>query len=274
VQVFISWSGPTSRAVAEALRDWLPNVIQNLQPFMSSDDIAAGNRWQAEIANRLQSSIFGLVCVTKDNQHSAWLNFEAGAIAKSIDVSRVVPLAIDLTESEIEQPLAQFQAQPLSETGIRKTVRSINSYSTEPLSEESLNRAFVKWWPELDGKLSEARSTPTSAAPPARSDRAVLEEILDVVRSMARHDQSTDTTQRERTLLRFLSTTDIPEGTQFEVDMERMTVQARPPRPLSVERRAAIQRRARQRGIIMTFGEPIPPGAEGDDVRDWEDIDE
>src|SRR4051812_44421684 len=115
MKVFISWSGQKSRDVAIVLRDWLPLVINSIDPFVSSEDISAGARWQGEIAGALEATNFGLVCVTKENQGSPWLNFEAGALAKAVDSSRVVPLAIDLKPSDIENPLGQFQAQPLSE---------------------------------------------------------------------------------------------------------------------------------------------------------------
>ena len=37
MRVFISWSGPTSKLVAEALRTWPHSVIQSVDPFMSAD---------------------------------------------------------------------------------------------------------------------------------------------------------------------------------------------------------------------------------------------
>src|SRR5581483_8186823 len=110
MKVFISWSGKRSRAVAVALRDWLPGVINSVEPFVSSEDIYAGSRWQKEIAEQLESTNFGIVCVTKENQHAPWLNFEAGALAKAVESSYVVPLAVDLKPTDVEIPLGQFQA--------------------------------------------------------------------------------------------------------------------------------------------------------------------
>ena len=62
MKIFISWSGEPSGAVGKALRDWLPNVIQVLDPWISKSDIDKGTRWSSEIAEQLQASRVG-ICV-------------------------------------------------------------------------------------------------------------------------------------------------------------------------------------------------------------------
>ncbi len=68
--------------------------------FVSSKDLTAGGRWQNEIAAEPEATNFGIICVTSDYQLSPWLNLEAGALAKAVTASRVVPHAIDLRPSE------------------------------------------------------------------------------------------------------------------------------------------------------------------------------
>jgi len=99
MKVFISWSGPISREVAVALRDWLPSVIQAVEPYVSSEDIDPGVRWGVDIAGQLDDTEFGVLCVTRNNVTAPWLNFEAGALSKSVERSRVVPFLIDLSPS-------------------------------------------------------------------------------------------------------------------------------------------------------------------------------
>lgn len=80
--VFISWSGKTSQMVASALRDWLPQVLQSVTPFMSEHDIAKGSRGQDEIAGKLRDAAMGVICLTPSNVAAPWILFEAGALSK------------------------------------------------------------------------------------------------------------------------------------------------------------------------------------------------
>jgi TIR domain len=141
--------GEKSRKVATVLRDWLPQVIQVLEPFLSAKDIDAGARWQAKIADKLDTINFGIVCVTAENQLEPWLNFEAGALAKSVEQGRLVPLAIDLKTSDVKNPLGQFQAQRLNKDGIREIVKALNTASGA-LPPDRLERAFDLNWPTLE----------------------------------------------------------------------------------------------------------------------------
>ena len=128
MRIFISWSGLRSKAVAEALRDWLVRVIQRLEPWVSSEDIRAGARWQSEIAGVLASTKVGVLCLTPDNLNSKWLHFEAGALAKTIDNSTFVcPYLLDLDPSAVTLPLGQFHAKRADEEGTRARSGLINA---------------------------------------------------------------------------------------------------------------------------------------------------
>jgi len=69
-------------------------VIQSVKPFLSSNDIRSGQRWFSEIGKELQNTKFGILCLTPSNKEAPWILFEAGAISKIVDESRVVPLLI------------------------------------------------------------------------------------------------------------------------------------------------------------------------------------
>lgn len=186
MKVFISWSGPKSQAVAQALRDWIPDVINEVEPFISTE-IESGQRWSAVIASELDATNFGIICTTRANQHAPWLNFEAGALAKQIGDAKVAPLAIDLAPSEIELPLGQFNADPMTIDGIRKLMHSMNRAASNPLEASRLDRSIDQWWSVLNEKLDALPDdgVATSEAE-VRPDRDILLEVLDSVRSLVR----------------------------------------------------------------------------------------
>lgn len=68
--VFISWSGQRSCKVAKLLYEWLPTVIQTIEPFLSSEDIEKGARWFADIENKLNQINFEILCITLENMNA------------------------------------------------------------------------------------------------------------------------------------------------------------------------------------------------------------
>lgn len=90
MKIFVSWSGDFSHAVAKALKDWLPNVIQAVEVFLSSEDIAKGSQWFHELGKVLDESSFGILCLTRQNLGAPWVLYEAGALGKHFGQARVV----------------------------------------------------------------------------------------------------------------------------------------------------------------------------------------
>src|SRR5690348_15249061 len=150
MKVFISWSGETSKNIAEIFRQWLPSVIQLVRPYYSPDDIAKGTRWSSEIAKELDESKVGIICLTKDNLTSPWIMFEAGALSKNIDKSKVCPILFGIDPADIQGPLVQFQAARFNKDEVKKVVRMINSeLGDSALSSEVFENVFEMWWPKL-----------------------------------------------------------------------------------------------------------------------------
>ncbi|GAQ54721.1 hypothetical protein a10_04536 [Streptomyces acidiscabies] len=187
MKVFLSWSGERSRQVAEALKSWLPDVIQEVDPWVSTQDIAKGGRGIKEITHELAATDFGIICVTPENEASKWINFEAGSLAKEFEIAHVVPFLIDMKIADLTGPLSQFQATVGdSREDVRKLIGDMNKSSAgRAVAEERLERAFSRSWSELESALQEVRSAPPREGmrnSVARSDTEMLEEILLLVR--------------------------------------------------------------------------------------------
>src|SRR3954471_4350048 len=64
MRVFISCSKTRSGRLAIALRDWLPDVIQEVLPLVSSEDIDKGQRWSTEVGANLNETRQGIHALT------------------------------------------------------------------------------------------------------------------------------------------------------------------------------------------------------------------
>jgi TIR domain len=181
-ELFISWSLEPSRSVARALYDWLPGIVQHVEPWMSEADIESGGRWNAEIAAALNQSDFGIICTTPANQERPWLMFEAGALAKHLDAARVIPLYIGLRPEDVGGPLASFQGRELNEAGMRKLVQDLANSGGRSLAQR-VDRLFNLAWPQLAAQVQDAmRKAPEQKA--HRTEREMLQELVSAVRRM------------------------------------------------------------------------------------------
>jgi hypothetical protein len=193
MKVFISWSGERSRLLAESLRDWLPTVIQSVEPFLSKADIHKGSRWGVELSSILEQSKLGIICLTPDNLNKPWILFEAGALSKTLPDSLVCPLLFNLDPSDVVGPLEQFQATILNKEDVRELIRTINyAQKEEALSPDLLEKAFELAWPEFKERVSKIPDVPL-ADRYDRSTHDIVREILERIRAEQRESETRET---------------------------------------------------------------------------------
>ncbi len=157
MKVFISWSGSSSRKVAEALRGWLPKVIQAVAADLwVSYEMEKGSNWVVELTRGLKQTRFAVLCMSAENLDSSWVLYEAGALsmARSIDQKQYVcPYLFGIKSGDLPEPLGQFQAAATDKAGTFGLVRSINGVQEHPLSEPMLREEFEEHWPALEEEL-------------------------------------------------------------------------------------------------------------------------
>jgi len=197
MKVFISWSGERSKEMANSLREWLPMVLQYVDPFVSDKDISAGDRWAQKIAGELESANFGIICITPENLTSEWILFESGALSKSMLEGKVIPLLFGLELSDLSGPLSQFQAQKVEETGIMEVVKAINGVAETKADEKIIDRAVPSLWPQLESALGDIPDiAPTEKH--KRPAHEILEEIVTDVRGINSRMRSFDPEMSEK----------------------------------------------------------------------------
>lgn len=115
IDVFLSWSGKPSKYLGNRLMKYLPSIVPDVNLFFSPT-ITAGAQWAKKIERAIRDADYALLCVTKDNLNSSWMNFEAGALWKSPRRLHVCPLLLDITPNKLSGPLSVFQAKRFRKT--------------------------------------------------------------------------------------------------------------------------------------------------------------
>ena len=125
------------------------------------------------------------MCLTPDNLERPWINFEAGALAGSIESKLVCPYLVSLEKKAIGPPLALLNLTQADRTETFMMVKSMN----ERLVAESaardttqLAKLFDTFWPELEGHIKNAKGLVSKDSVPTRKTDDILEELLSLAR--------------------------------------------------------------------------------------------
>ena len=204
MRVFLSWSGRRSREIAEILYKWLPQVIQSVDPWISSE-MEKGIRWSSEIVRNLEESEVGIICLTRENINEPWILFEAGALSKTKN-AHVCTFLVDLNPSEIKFPLAMFQHTQFTRDEIRKLVHTINQYAEKAgersLSEKLLDKVFDTNWPPLEAELQGEPTDPL---------KEMVGKILEHIQALER-PEAVFLKQKAEEMLELIQTPERPEA--------------------------------------------------------------
>lgn len=181
--------------MAVAFRDWLPQVIQAAEPWLS-ESMDRGAQWFATIGAQLKTAAYGILCVTPENAGEPWVLFEAGALAIHTSERLACLYLLDMTPAGLPQPLGQLQAATADREGTWQVIETINSLLDDSvrLPDGRLRRAFDKWWQDLEVwwqdlevRIKAAREIAHELpAAPARSTDEKLDEVLEIVRALQR----------------------------------------------------------------------------------------
>lgn len=190
MRVFLSWSKRRSQAIAEAWAVFLPDVLQVVETFLSSEDLQAGGRWTGDLADALGDMDHGIICITPENREEPWIHFEAGALSKKPGTAKVVPFLYELEGSQLHASLAQFNYRPFTREGVSQIVASINrDLGNLALDTDRLKRAFGKHFPDFEERLKQLPKLTEEEqrdVKPERKQDEMIAEILAIVRQQQR----------------------------------------------------------------------------------------
>ena len=115
MRIFISWSGSRSHQVARALGSWL--ATYKFTCFISSE-IEKGSRWLPAVEAELKKADAGLVCLTPASLRSAWVVFEAGALATAVGLRigepRLFTYLLGVQSSAVPAPVLRENPERLA----------------------------------------------------------------------------------------------------------------------------------------------------------------
>jgi hypothetical protein len=171
MKIFVSWSKEPAKTIAVELKHALEMML-GVDVWVSELDIPKGKRWGQEVAQALDETNTGIICVTPNNLIEPWLHFEAGALSKAVADAHVHPLCIRVEKSQLPGTLSQFQATVFERKDFLRLVNSLNAIQEKPLTESKVAERFERAWENLNGAVDKAFGSEAVATK--------VDELLDI----------------------------------------------------------------------------------------------
>ncbi len=162
-KIFISWSKEPSGKIAKLLKELLLKNFPspNVEFFISNSPdtgIEAGQKFRNIIDQNLEKSDFGILVLTKNNFSAPWMMFEAGALSKEVEASKLIPVLFDREPDNIESPIKPFQFIEFNKESFLELLFSIEKtlfpYSdNQPIRDDVISRfsdTLDKYWDKFD----------------------------------------------------------------------------------------------------------------------------
>lgn len=163
MKIFISWSKVRSNKVALLVKKLITDVFDNekkqLDFFISSEDIYAGEDWFKRITAEIESSDLAIICLTRENKYSKWLDFESGAMAFNSKKAIVCPYLIDFGKLNEGNPLKSFQVTRNTKADLFRLIKTIRNKTDYDFSNKQLEAIFNEPYEEFSNQVSEVLKT-------------------------------------------------------------------------------------------------------------------
>lgn len=190
MQVFISWSQPTSRQIAEILKKELYSFFnEKIEFWVSSKDIPAGDVSITSIISALQKSDMIITCLDSSNYNKSWTYFETGVVfGRNYDRDNIQPVVLPIIFDNLEvddfkkTPFTDLQLQKFSRKCVEKIINDINQKYKDingefAIASSTLQKYFKETWSNLHKQVNTIIMQQTSGSDILITDKNVTEII-------------------------------------------------------------------------------------------------
>ncbi|MCG9900873.1 MAG: hypothetical protein MH132_12785 [Hydrotalea sp.] len=148
--IFLSWSGKLSNAIAYAFHQYLPIILQNSSSFFSPESIEKDADWFNKIKAELINVKTGIIFLTKENIKSEWIILEAGGI---LSKGSICVLLCDLDISDLKDNNSFFQYLNVTKLNdkldLLKLFLTLKKVISPDVSDDVVNATFDKFYEDL-----------------------------------------------------------------------------------------------------------------------------